>query len=261
MAKNVSRKLHRPIIPGECFSGCEVICRAGSDSNGNVKVGFKCHCGQFSSTRWTRLYKGQVKSCICGSKAAFRKMANDHVRSLTQEERDNVFTDIVIGKLTDFGISSKYRMYRPFVGFIRRGEYARLEDLARSFRDSVVEAARRGDGGAARMGLTRAEVMATCTIHRQEKDAAELAATGAAAAVQVVIMQPAVVPEPTEFLPSTFARPGWDLMSRNEQVLAVAMTKVSGTKQHPDQRESPPGSSRPQPGILPGEDDQAELHS
>jgi hypothetical protein len=109
-----------------------------------------------------------AKSCRCLSKQAFKTNQTRFAEALSAEKASKVFADIFLG-LDKFEIAEKRNLQSYTVDFVKRMVYARLEAIPAATRTEIYELAQINvDAAAWSFKMTKAEVMAVCTVQHQQ---------------------------------------------------------------------------------------------
>jgi hypothetical protein len=165
----------RPFI-GEVINGHKVTGILPSNKRGAAKVEIDCGVCLIGigTCLYTQLCHGVVKSCRCLRDLAYLTNQNAFAEALGRDKIEAIFTDVLSG-MAKFDIAEKHGVPPERVAFVRRGEYRRLEAVPQL--DGIYAVAQANFSAAMKLSrMTKAEVMAIGTIHKQrETSAAKIA--------------------------------------------------------------------------------------
>jgi pyruvate/2-oxoglutarate dehydrogenase complex dihydrolipoamide acyltransferase (E2) component len=178
---------HKPIEIGQEIGWLKVTGRAANDAKHRC-VNVDCLlCGGKGSCRFDEFLNRTAKSCRCLRDAAFWNNQTGFAAAVSEEKASNIFTDIHLG-LDKFEIAEKRNIQSYTVDFVKRIVYARLEAIPAATRTEIYSLAQVNvDAAMWRFKMSKAEVMAVCTIQKQQA----AAQTATVAAVEVNPADPA----------------------------------------------------------------------
>ncbi len=171
--KGVKAGPHTPIVIGQKqkpeHGFLKITGRAPNDRQGSRCVYVDCSaCGGNGKCRFGEFLDGTSKSCRCKRDEAFIVNQTGFANEISWERVIKIFTDIRNGMSQD-EIAAKHHIQSYTVRFVKDRVYNRLDGYTLSARAAIYELAQLNVKAAmAQNGLSRAEVLALCAIHRKQ---------------------------------------------------------------------------------------------